>query len=100
MMIFDWSVTIIVLYGYILIGFSSYIVVAYLDNFDTCLSNNFEIFILTIDISSNISSNSLFSFIIYFPDFFENFSIFENNIISFKLAQILSTISFFMFVSA
>ncbi len=40
MMIFDWSVTIIVLYGYILIGFSSYIVVAYLDNFDTCLSNN------------------------------------------------------------
>jgi hypothetical protein len=40
MMIFDWSITIIVSYGYILIGLSSYIVVAYLDNFDTCLSNN------------------------------------------------------------
>ncbi len=41
MMFFDWSVTIIVSYGYILIGLSSYIVVAYLDNFDTCLSNDY-----------------------------------------------------------
>jgi hypothetical protein len=40
MIIFDWLVTISVSYGYILTGLSSYIVVAYLDNFDTCLSNN------------------------------------------------------------